>query len=1021
MVRERTPAPSPEGDSTRAVLEATIAAAPPLLRVEGCAVLLASAERTALRAVAWRNLSEPQVQALADMLTQPQAAALLASGRPLLPRVGDGLPSETRAALQAEGWPDLIAVPLPGTGRPVGVLAAVPDGDGRWSPARIDAAMRLGALVAAALRAAVRATEGERRRRQAASLLERLPLLRGGGPDADASLATVVTALGDALNLSHCLGLLLPPIESFAEFCQPAATPIGPPVAPQQHPMWRVLEQGGAWTYDDADASAADRSATARMLGGVHVRSLLALPVRRQGSLTGTLVLVQAERRRTLSDDERSFAEAVTAELAAALQEESAPAPVAPQADLDIAALLTAQAALAAARSPDEMVTIAADAVRSTGVHAVVLVAWDAVLRRLRVVAARVSGQVLADFPDAPLGDDLVSEAVRDAVAVRGPGARALPRPWRRVYRPRRDDVALAVPARMPSGGWVVVVAIGPDPAALARATPLLQSLTMQMGIGLACLDQIARAQQRDRRLTALNEVLRATAAATDVAAACREASAALARTVPDTDFVNIWLLDEAGATLERVSISGVGQALDGMAERIDLGLDAGATRAVHDGQTHIWQADDPRTPEFTRALMERATLRTLVTVPMRTVERITGVLSLGSSALRSYDREDLTFLETLAGQLGGQLALVRARERVENERGRLASLLATLPEGIIVIDAAGTVVLHNAAAEEIAQIPLGGRPLADLVQTVHVLSMDGRPLAWEDLPLVHALRGERAIAVELIIQRPGGAEIPLLASAGPVRDGQGAIVGSVAVFQDLTSLHELSTMKDDFVNTVSHELRTPVTTIRGGALTLLKRRHSLDDQTQTDLLTDIADEAERLHLLVEDLLALSRSRRGIAVSSEPVLLHRLVNRVILELGGRVGSHALLVSVPTDLPPVEADPDLTRQVLRNLLENAVKFSPRGGQVEVSAELSDGRVVVSVLDRGSGIPSEDMDRVFEPFYRSDESVRAGTQGAGLGLAVCRRLVEMQGGRIWAESREGGGAAFRFTLPIAVGDE
>jgi two-component system sensor histidine kinase KdpD len=151
------------------------------------------------------------------------------------------------------------------------------------------------------------------------------------------------------------------------------------------------------------------------------------------------------------------------------------------------------------------------------------------------------------------------------------------------------------------------------------------------------------------------------------------------------------------------------------------------------------------------------------------------------------------------------------------------------------------------------------------------------------------------------------------------------------------------------------------------------------------------------------------------------VLLHRLVNRVILELGGRVGSHALLVSVPTDLPPAEADPDLTRQVLRNLLENAVKFSPRGGQVEVSAELSDGRVVVSVLDRGSGIPSEDMDRVFEPFYRSDESVRAGTQGAGLGLAVCRRLVEMQGGRIWAESREGGGAAFRFTLPIAVGDE
>jgi two-component system sensor histidine kinase KdpD len=241
--------------------------------------------------------------------------------------------------------------------------------------------------------------------------------------------------------------------------------------------------------------------------------------------------------------------------------------------------------------------------------------------------------------------------------------------------------------------------------------------------------------------------------------------------------------------------------------------------------------------------------------------------------------------------------------------------------------------------------------------------------------------------------------------------------VGAVAVFQDLTPHQALTSLQDEFVNTVSHELRTPITTIRGGALTLLKRRGFLDEQTQADLLADIADEAERLHALVEDLLALTRSRRGINITPEPVVLHRLVNRVILELGGRVGSHRVLVRVPADLPPVETDPALTQQVLRNLLENAVKFSPRGEDVEVTADVEDGRVVVGVLDRGSGIAPADMDRVFEPFFRTDETVRAGAQGAGLGLAVCRRLVEMQGGRIWAEPRPGGGAAFRFTLPVA----
>jgi PAS domain S-box-containing protein len=1020
MARERTSAPTPDGDYSRAVLEAAIAAVPAALRVEGCAVLLASAERATLRAVARRNLSEPQAQALADLLNQPEAAALLAAGRPLLPRTGEGLSAASRSALQSEGWPDLIAVPLPGTGHPVGALVAVPEGDGRWSPAKIDAAMRLGALLAASLRAAVRATEGERRGRRVIALLERLPLLRAPAPDVESALGTVVTALGEALGLSHCIGLLVAPAPAFAEFCQPGGTPAGPPTAPEQHLMWRALRRGELWAFDDADASPAERSATARMLGGLHPRSMLAVPVRHGADLAGVLLLVQAERRRSFSDDERAFASAAAAELAAAAPATLTRTPVPPvaEAEPDLTSALTA---LAAAHSADEMVRTLDTVLRPAGATTVLVVGVDHMPRRLRFIAGMHDGAAVSGFPDAPLGDDLVSEAVRLGAPVRGSAVQALPRPWRRVHRPQRGGHALVIPVQTASDERFVLVAMGPGHAALAHATPLVQALALQAGVGLACLALMSRAEQREARLTALNEVLVATAAAVDVAAACREATTALARTMPDTALVNIWLLDEAGDTLERVSIMGEGLPLTEMAERLDLRSDSGATRAVRDGRTQVWQSGDAHVPERTRALMERINLRTLINVPMRTVERITGVLTLGSRIHRGYSLAERTFLETLAGQLGGQLALVRALQRAENERSRLASLLATLPEGIVVIDADTRVALHNAAAETILLDQLDGRTLADLLTTMQVMHLDGRPMAREELPLVRALGGEMATGIELVVLRPDGTEIPLLVNAGPVRDARGAIIGSVAIFQDLTSHQELSMLKDDFVNTVSHELRTPVTTIRGGALTLLKRRQYLDDQTQSDLLTDIADEAERLHLLVEDLLALSRSRRGIAVSTEPVLVHRLVNRVLLELGGRVGSHALLVSVPADLPPVEADPDLTRQVLRNLLENAVKFSPRGQQVEVAGEVRDGSVVVSVLDRGSGIPPQDMDRVFEPFYRTADSRRSGAQGAGLGLAVCRRLIEMQGGRIWAEPREGGGAAFRFTLPIAAGND
>lgn len=1023
MSRDRS-APT-EGDFTRTVLEAAIGALPAMLRAESCAILLPSAERNAIRSVARRNLTEPQVQALADLLGHREVSGLLHAGRPFLPRTGEGVSPALQAQLRDDGWPDLIAVPLPGTGQPTGVLVLVPEGEGRWTPARVDAAMQAGNLVAISIRAAVRATEGERRRRQAAGLLERLPLITDRAETPEDALGQVVGGVGAALGLTHCLGVLDTPSPVFVEFCLPGATPVEQPRQIERHPLWRLLQSGGQWSYDDREASPADRAETARVLGGLHPRSVFAAPVMRGTSVAGYLLLIQADRHRRLTDDERTFVHAAAAELASwggreSVAESDAATRVPHPPFVDAAA----QTALASALTPGETAVALRTALERSGaeVDAILLARFDTKGRRMLPLAAMANrgGDVAADLPASPLGEDLVSTAIRSGEPAGGSGGRALPRAWRAWYRPQRQTRAVAVP--VPTGGSGIRVAlVFAEEQALAGITPVLQALAPVFGLSLSRAELIERAARRERRLTALNEVLLATASAADLNTACSEVSAIILRNLPGIDLVNIWLLDQDGTALQRVSTVSNVVPEEAVLRSMPMTHDGGATHVIRSRTNEIWHDDDERVPEGLRRFMERAGIVTLASVPMRTMRDVSGTISLGSLRRRTYQPEELTFLETLAGQVGSQLDLVQLRQHAEAERRRLRSLVETLPEGLLVMDQEGVIRLFSPVAERTLGASLGGSVVSDVFRSLRLHYPDGRLYEMDDLPFVRVMKGEAATGVEVVLVRPDETEMPLLVNCRPVYDAGSTVTGAICIFQDLTPFQELTSLKSDFVNTVSHELRTPITTIRGGALTLLKRRQFLDEQTQNELLNDIAEESERLHLLVEDLLSLTRSRSGMNVSPEPVLLHRLINRVIIELGGRVGGHALNVGVPTDLPPVDADPALIQQVIRNLLENAVKFSPRGQPIEIAADEADGSVVVSVLDRGSGVPNEDLDRVFEPFYRPDSTVRSGAQGAGLGLAVCRRLVEMQGGRIWAEGREGGGAAFRFTVPVATAEE
>jgi signal transduction histidine kinase len=226
--------------------------------------------------------------------------------------------------------------------------------------------------------------------------------------------------------------------------------------------------------------------------------------------------------------------------------------------------------------------------------------------------------------------------------------------------------------------------------------------------------------------------------------------------------------------------------------------------------------------------------------------------------------------------------------------------------------------------------------------------------------------------------------------------------------------------MRDAFNSVVSHELRTPITAILGGAKLLARRDRPLDETTRQELLEDLESEAERLYRLVEDLLVLSRSEGGsIERHDDPVALGRLVGRVVRSEQVRWPGVRFMLSGAGDVT-VRGDDTYVEQVLRNLLSNAAKYSPNGGEIDVILdEVADG-VRVRVLDSGVGLRDEEIDRLFALYYRSpDTSGKVG--GAGIGLFVCRVLVEAMGGRIWGAPRPGGGAEFGFMLERQSDDD
>jgi PAS domain S-box-containing protein len=335
---------------------------------------------------------------------------------------------------------------------------------------------------------------------------------------------------------------------------------------------------------------------------------------------------------------------------------------------------------------------------------------------------------------------------------------------------------------------------------------------------------------------------------------------------------------------------------------------------------------------------------------------------------------------------------------------GLIQSILEQSPNAVMVCNAARTIIYASKVAHQLFGRNVLGQPIESILVDLHI---SDKPLRLADI-LSEDVKDGTTICTE-----KNGKPLHLLLHYGKLGES-GDTIGYVISLTDITSLKQTEQLKDDFIGMVSHELRTPLTVVVGAIHTAMLK--GITPGERQDLLRDAGSGAWALGNLLDNLLELSRAQADrLVINPTKIDIAAAVREVIEALRATSQIHHLVFDVRQKLPPVSADEIRVRRILYNLVENAIKYSPRGGQVRIFARRNGDSIVIGVSDQGIGISPEDQAKLFQPFLRL-ESGQAQTKGLGLGLSVCHHLVEAHRGRIWIQSEPGKGSTFFFSLPM-----
>ena len=510
------------------------------------------------------------------------------------------------------------------------------------------------------------------------------------------------------------------------------------------------------------------------------------------------------------------------------------------------------------------------------------------------------------------------------------------------------------------------------------------------------------------------------------------ESIPSLARSLANAEYAALAVMDNSGH-VERFITSGISEEV-----RMSIGdppAGRGLLGVLHKQRKAIRIPDIARSPDAVGYPANHPKMKAMLGVPI-----LLGEVSLGNLYLTNkigadeFSERDQEVMEAFAryAAIAIESSNLYAREsllrrQAEQEQRRLRAIIESSAAAVVVVDAPdGLIVLANQEAERILGRRLvQGQGRQRYEQAAVYRRPNGSIFSPDELPLQRALSdGVVSRGVEVVLSFSDGREIPTIVNAAPVYGENGEVTAAITVFEDITALQEVERLKAEFLSMISHDLKGPLSTIKGLASTLMLEKGPRDIDTLLEYVASIDEEADEMTELVGNLLDMSRIEAG-SMPLDPEQCHLAditgdcIKRVARSrLGGR---HDITVDVALELPEVFVDYDQVCRVLSNLLSNSIKYSQPGSEITVRSYLmpsNAGRIVTEVGDSGVGIPDNEIDKIFDKFYRVTSQRGRGRPGSGLGLAICKSIIEAHDGKIWVDSIPGRGSTFYFDLPVSI---
>jgi PAS domain S-box-containing protein len=408
--------------------------------------------------------------------------------------------------------------------------------------------------------------------------------------------------------------------------------------------------------------------------------------------------------------------------------------------------------------------------------------------------------------------------------------------------------------------------------------------------------------------------------------------------------------------------------------------------------------------------------LRQVVGLPLLLEEQLIGVIYVFRTRDAAFSSDDRLVLSSFGDQAAIAVRNATLYQRLAEEKDRLNAIIEHSADGVLIVDADCRVETINRKLAEITgwePEEAVGHPCSKVLS---LRNAQGNDVCAQACPLRSLSENDTFLAEGDII-RADGQRTAVSITYSPLYDQDGELAHIVGSVHDVSRFREAQEMKSMFISVISHELKTPVALIKGYANTLRREDARWDAATVRESLTIIEEESDRLDRLINDLLQASRIQAGpLKLETGDVSIPRLAGKLADRFRVHAGKHDLRLDFPADFPPLLADEERLQQVFSNLVNNAIKYSPEGSTVTVGGRPLGDQAEFWVTDQGIGISPDDQARLFEPFYRVESGLGRRTQGVGLGLYLCRAIVEAHGGRIWVQSELGHGSTFRFTLPL-----